>query len=112
MIVFINKSYQGPFDHGYANGYVAVPKDHPYYGKHYDDIEDIDIHGGLTFSENGKWCYNNYEDLEIIEGNKEDLKDCWVFGFDTCHWMDDLGSWPKERVIKETLRLKEQLENV
>jgi hypothetical protein len=30
-------------------GYVGVPKDHPAYGRHYDQV-DADVHGGLTFS--------------------------------------------------------------
>ena len=28
--------------------YVEIPKNHPYYGKYYGDL-DIDVHGGLTF---------------------------------------------------------------
>ena len=32
-------------------GYVSIPKNHPFYGKNYWDIEDtIEVHGGLTFS--------------------------------------------------------------
>lgn len=32
-------------------GYVSIPKNHPFYGKKYWDIEDkIEVHGGLTFS--------------------------------------------------------------
>lgn len=36
-------------------GYVGVPRGHPCHGKHYDAVyeivEDLDIHGGLTFSD-------------------------------------------------------------
>lgn len=32
------------------NGYVKVPKDHPDYGKSYEDV-DVDVHGGLTYSD-------------------------------------------------------------
>lgn len=35
---------------GHLCGYIKVPKDHVCYGKGYDDIE-IDVHGGLTYSE-------------------------------------------------------------
>ena len=38
-------------------GYVKVPKDHPFFGKSYDDIP-IEVHGGLTYAENlddGYW---------------------------------------------------------
>lgn len=35
---------------GHLCGYVKIPKEHPFYGKDYDDI-NIDTHGGLTFGE-------------------------------------------------------------
>lgn len=94
---------------GAANGYVAVPKDHPFYGKHYDDIP-VSVHGGLTFSSlvSSKWL----EMAEPIEGNLADVENMWVLGFDTCHCMDSLETWPIERVIEETLNLKQQLEEV
>src|SRR3990167_548793 len=31
-------------------GYLGVPPNHPWYGKHYNNI-DCDVHGGLTYSE-------------------------------------------------------------
>ena len=38
---------------GYRCGYVAVPKDHPWFGKDYDDIGDDGpgVHGGLTYAD-------------------------------------------------------------
>jgi hypothetical protein len=36
---------------GHLCGYVDVPKGHSWWGKHYDDIEDAEVHGGLTYSE-------------------------------------------------------------
>lgn len=33
---------------GFLNGYVAIPGDHPYWGKIYEDL-NIECHGGLTF---------------------------------------------------------------
>jgi hypothetical protein len=62
---------------GIPCGYVAVPESHPDYGKHYDDLEDIEVHGGLTFS--GYW---------------ENLCDgLWYFGFD-CGHADDIDNPP------------------
>lgn len=47
-----------PFMRAYFCGYVRVPPDHPWAGKHYDDI-DVAVHGGLTFScddaDGGTW---------------------------------------------------------
>jgi len=42
-------------------GYVEVPKNHIYFEQYYDDISDIDCHGGLTFVENE--CLNIIEQL-------------------------------------------------
>lgn len=96
---------------GFANGYVAVPKDHPFFGKDYDDV-DVEVHGGLTFA-----CPGNnitaadLPETEVLEGCLYDLdENWWVFGFDTCHYMDSLENWPREAVIAETLSLKKQLE--
>ena len=52
---------------GHRCGYVGVPEGHPMYGKHYDDV-NVDVHGGLTFS------------------NDED--GLWLFGYDCSHWGD------------------------
>src|SRR5438309_4447716 len=68
---------------GALNGYVAIPKDHPLFGKDYSQsvcdhpgcykhsIESlINVHGGITYS-----------------GKDED--GFWWFGFDTAHSSDD-----------------------
>lgn len=97
---------------GYANGYVAVPKDHPFFGKGYDDV-DINIHGGLTFATSGDNICKDLPETEVLDGCLYDLdEDWWVFGFDTCHHSDSLKNWPREAVIDETLNLKKQLEEV
>lgn len=95
---------------GYANGYVAVPRDHPFFGKDYGDV-DIEVHGGLTFAAPGSNISKDLPETEVLEGRLYDLdEDWWVFGFDTCHYSDSLENWPREAVIEETLNLKRQLE--
>jgi len=88
-------------------GYVGLPKWHPCYGRLYNDI-DIEVHGGLTFSEQG-------------DGERQD-KDLWWLGFDCAHAWDlvpgmrvDYLTTEKlayrniEYVKKETEHLAEQL---
>ena len=81
------------YDTGWGNGYVFLPKDHIWYGKHYDELYDefskdyFHIHGGLTYS------------------NYNDDKSYWVIGFDTAHLDDDLTNCSKEYVEKETIKL-------
>jgi hypothetical protein len=48
------------------NGYVGVPKGHALWGEHYNNVDGIDVHGGITYSEEGD------------DGH-------WWFGFDTAH---------------------------
>lgn len=78
-------------DHGWGNGYVKLPKDHPYFGKDYNDIP-VDVHGGLTFAE--------------MDG------EFWKVGFDTAHYSDTQENFPKSRVLSETENLRNQLENL
>jgi len=53
-------------------GYVGLPQEHPDFGKHYDDIEDVEVHGGLTFA--GYW--------------QDQADDLWYVGFDCGHAWD------------------------
>ncbi len=80
---------------GWWNGYVSIPKEHPCYEKDYGDIHnmyDIDVHGGLTYSNK--------------EGNR------WVIGFDTGHIGDTSEYWTEEKVKEEADRLKDQLKKL
>ena len=98
---------------GYGNGYVAVPPGHPLHGLDYDAV-DVDVHGGLTLANGTEFIYENpmikREDIEFLDG--EVPEGYWIFGFDTCHAFDSLESWPRERVIEETMRLKNTLERL
>lgn len=64
-------------DCGWANGYIGVPKGHPWFGKDYSEI-DVRVHGGLTYSEKQLPLHNPQEDSEW-----------WWLGFDTRHWGDN-----------------------
>ncbi|MCF7898724.1 MAG: hypothetical protein K9L31_02130 [Candidatus Pacebacteria bacterium] len=76
------------------NGYVAVPEDHPLFGIYYQSVDNIDVHGDLTFS----------------RAFKIDNKNYWVFGFDTNHIYS--GNWSKKDAEKETTRLYKQLKKM
>lgn len=70
----------------HPTAYVEVPKDHKYYLKNYDEI-DIDVHGGLTYSDN----------YLIVEGEK--ITNCWFIGWDYAHFDDFIGyelNYPNE----------------
>jgi hypothetical protein len=55
-------------------GNVRVPPGHRMYGKPYDETAELEVHGGITFSEQEP-C------------TEEDGKGWW-FGFDFCHLQD------------------------
>ena len=95
---------------GYANGYVAVPPEHPLFGSHYD-YPEICIHGGLTYSRLSENVFETFDmsAIEILDGDIP--KGYWVFGFDTFHPGDNLVTHSREWCIEETNRLKNILEN-
>ena len=57
---------------GNLNGYIQVPKEHPWFKKDYNDI-DVEVHGGLTF------------------GEIRDEGEFWI-GFDCAHSFDIVPS--------------------
>ena len=96
---------------GYANGYVAIPQNHPLYGKTWkDDLPEL-ISREITFTEYLSTCIALFKSIEILDDKMEfPADDYWVLGFDTTYCCDNLTNWPRERVIDETLRLKNKLE--
>jgi|ERR1700722_19801912 len=88
---------------GWGNGYVIIPQGHFLHGKDYDSI-DVEVHGGLTFSEKASDC-KDWTDLS------EEDKEGWIVGFDTAHLGDTPENCNKEFVERETLYLKAQLES-
>ena len=95
----------GFFNHGFGCGYVVLPKEHPCFKMDYEGI-NVDVHGGLTFSTES----NNLIGKESWEQLTDEDKDCWVVGFDTCHWDDNESNWSEKAVILETKSLSKQLE--
>lgn len=65
------------------NGYVLVPEGHPWYGVHYNDptLEDVEVHGGLTYSGDGLGAWAETYRFPLPKGY-------WLLGFDTGHWTD------------------------
>ncbi len=86
-------------DVGWGNGYIVIPKDHPWYMKDYDEI-DVDVHCGLTF---GRLIDKAEKDNPFYPYLGE-----YVIGFDTAHYQDNLQNCPKEYVEAETEKLKQQ----
>jgi hypothetical protein len=83
---------------GHLCGYVGIPKSHRFYGKSYRDIEDmadIKVHGGLTFS-------NEF----IPDMEKETAgRDLWFIGFDCAH-AGDLMPYMLQGMTLNTMHLK------
>lgn len=83
----------------YLCGYVVIPKDHKYYDAYYEEIEnDIDVHGGLT--------YSGIQKVYSITKGKEEL---FVLGFDCHHSEDNIKEQNEEYVIEQCKHLIDQL---
>jgi len=87
-------------DFGWGNGYVLVNSSHPLYGKNWDEI-NLDVHGGITFSELVT------PHLRGIFGLRPGAEGKWCIGFDTHHGGDTLAEWTESKVREETERLKQ-----
>ena len=68
---------------GHRCGYVGIPKGHKFHGIDYfnESIEHFDVHGGITYSEDGDGVYP-------VE-NEDNL---WWFGYDCDHLGDALDT--------------------
>jgi hypothetical protein len=89
---------------GWGNGYVVIPKDHPFHGLHYHVINHfVSVHGGLTFSE-----YCSKENMLQFHLDENDIGK-WIVGFDTGHFGDDENTWNKGAVQAETDYLLAQI---
>lgn len=65
----------------HPTAYIKIPKDNKLYGKSYEDIYkeiDIDVHGGITYAEEGI-----YADNKEVQG--------WFIGWDYAHCYDYMG---------------------
>lgn len=95
-----NKGFDLFPDGGNFNGYIAVLPEHPFYGKDYDEVnemldkEDFYVHGGLTLASNNSFC----PDLPI-------KSKYWILGFDTHHAGDTSEYWTEERTWEEANKL-------
>jgi len=61
---------------GYRCGYARVPLGHPWHGKKYGDLDDVAVHGGVTFTEADVPCDAPGADTD------------WWIGFDCAHAFD------------------------
>ena len=79
--------------HGWGNGYVLLPPEHPMYNVDYEDI-NVEVHGGLTYSA-----------TQAETG-------LWMLGFDTGHLDDNQTNCDKDYVREQTNLLRIQLEDM
>lgn len=74
----------------YFNGYIVLPENSKFYGKHYDVInEEITIHGGFTFC---GFVDNKY-----------------TIGFDTGHAFDNKSTQNVDFVLEELRNAVDQI---
>lgn len=90
----------------HPTAYIEIPKDHKYYKKDYDRI-DLNVHGGLTYSDN---------ELMSVKSNS------WFIGWDYAHYNDYCGfyegtdidttnmkKWTTEEIIEDCKNAIDQI---
>jgi hypothetical protein len=101
---------------GYLTAYVRIPEDHKFYGKNYNELMDeIDCHGGLTFSTDVKtdndkrfpkgywigWDYAHLGDFHPVLGHfTKTIKDRWD---EEKHWQPFEVEGDCKEVIRQLL---------
>jgi hypothetical protein len=125
-IAFINRCSDYEYMAGWGCGYVAIPKNHPFYGKKYSDNSGITLEDDtsvgkrgiiscicadslentridLLFDVHGSITYSDYTDkVKEAEG-------LWVLGFDCYHYGDKTGPYDNDYIERECESLAEQL---
>lgn len=102
--------------YGTHNGYIAIPNNHPWYGKSELEVNMIlpmYIHGGVTYSYEYDIDDVNSEDFKLeqiisteqISLEKLAKSNYWIVGFDTAHPSDTPNTWNKTATIAETEKL-------
>lgn len=99
----------------HPTAYVFIDKNHPLYKKHYDDI-DIDVHGGLTFSDDHLINVLEYSDKYKYETLQRINYD-WIIGWDYNHLGDyntyyggfDDKKWTTEEILIDVFSVIAQL---
>jgi hypothetical protein len=70
-------------EHGHFCGYVAVPREHPRYGRPHDELGDLEFHHGINYAapcdEGGLVCHVPAPGMP---------SDVWWIGGDFGHWQD------------------------
>lgn len=89
----INDVFVSSFPYGYYCGYVVLPFSHPYYGKPSQFIDNLYVHGGLTF-------YGVLHDISSVK---------YLLGFDCGHAGDDINVQNEAYTLKECMKLVDQL---
>lgn len=77
---------------GHRCGYVGIPESHPYFGKNYENLCDIECHGGLTYSRG------------YLLGSE--LPNIWWIGFDCAHFDDKPDKEAVSNAFKDHPRIK------
>lgn len=96
----------------FVNGYVELPKDHPWIGKDYDEIP-VEIHGGLTYSTDNVIGFDTGHAFDLW--SNEELAPAG--GELPSSFLVDLSAspekwiihWTIDKVIAETKNLVEQV---
>lgn len=75
-------------------GYAAMKPGHPWYEKHYNSLQDVEVHGGVTYTDHcqGIICHKT---------DKED--NVWWIGFDCAHAYDLIPEFTRSNIFRELL---------
>ncbi len=102
-------------DHGWGNGYICIPVDHPFMKNIKEDIhplwtKEALIQMGQKPDSDSRMINSTYNEMNIdfpIEEQEWTYsspetrgdKKYYTFGFDTAHYQQNMQNWPQYRVV-------------
>lgn len=102
-------------DMGFRCGYVAVPEGHPWYNLDCKYLEDVDVHGGVTYSgfghpiDSGEF-FIGFDCAHSGDANDPKiLVDSKITADSERFHLPGSHIWTKGEVIQETTRLAQQV---
>lgn len=97
-------------DNGHWCGYVGVNPGHPLHGHKYTEIDDvIDVHGGLTYSDECEPSEEPGRGVCHVPGPGEP-DHVWWFGFDCMHY-NDVSPGFEQRMKDVNERMREMIDS-
>lgn len=93
-------------------GYIEINENSYFFKKHMFDCNELKVHGGITYSEDGNEFLHAIIDRDSVYEAYDFHKNVWILGFDCLHWGDMRDPKNFDYVYKELHSLSQQIHKI